>query len=79
MQHVEYVQERSFDAVSRMTIRTAEKYSNRCGSDRTGVHALGRDLRGRTAVDVLPADGMQEVRRSNPLSSTQVKEMNSKS
>ena len=28
------------------------------------------DLRGWTRADVLPADGMQEVRGSNPLSST---------
>jgi hypothetical protein len=28
------------------------------------------DLHRRTAVDVLPADGMQEVRGSNPRSST---------
>ena len=31
------------------------------------------DLHRRTAADVLPADGMQEVRGSNPLSSTQVR------
>ena len=37
------------------------------------------DLHRCTAVDVLPVDGMQEVRGSNPLSSTQVKEINSKS
>ena len=37
------------------------------------------DLRGQTLVDVLPADGMQEVRGSNPRSSTQVREINSKS
>ena len=30
------------------------------------------DLRGWTRVDVLPADGMQEIRGSNPLSSTSV-------
>ena len=30
------------------------------------------DLRGWTPVDVLPAHGMQEVRGSNPLSSTSV-------
>jgi hypothetical protein len=43
----------------------------------TGADLTGRvrtswdgDLRRRTAVDVLPADGMQEVRGSNPLIST---------
>jgi hypothetical protein len=70
MQHVEYVQERSFDAVSRMTIRTAEKSAT--GADLTGLVCTlwDVDLRGRTAADVLPADGMQEVRGSSPLSST---------
>jgi hypothetical protein len=37
------------------------------------------DLREGTRVDVLPVDGMQEVRGSNPLSSTQVRQINSKS
>jgi hypothetical protein len=37
------------------------------------------DLHRSTAVDVLPVDGMQEARGSSPLSSTQVKEINSKS
>ena len=47
-------------------------------STATGADLTGRartswdgDLHRRTAVDVLPADGMQEVRGSNPLSSTQ--------
>jgi len=31
------------------------------------------DLREGTRVDVLPVDGMQEVRGSNPLSSTEIK------
>ena len=46
-------------------------------STATGADLTGRartswdgDLHRRTAVDVLPADGMQEVRGSNPLSST---------
>jgi hypothetical protein len=46
-------------------------------STATGADLTGRartswdgDLRRRTAVDVLPADGMQEVRGSNPRSST---------
>ena len=47
-------------------IRTAGKYRNRCGPERTRVHASGR----RPAVDVLPADGMQEVWSSNLHSST---------
>ena len=49
-------------------------------STATGADLTGRartswdgDLHRRTAVDVLPADGMQEVRGSNPLSSTQVR------
>jgi hypothetical protein len=55
-------------------------------STATGADLTGRartswdgDLHRRTAVDVLPADGMQEVRGSNPLSSTQVRQINSKS
>ena len=55
-------------------------------STATGADLTGRartswdgDLHRRTAVDVLPADGMQEVRGSNPRSSTQFKEINSKS
>jgi hypothetical protein len=46
-------------------------------STATGADLTGRartswdgDLHRRTAVDVLPADGMQEARGSNPLSST---------
>ena len=60
-------------------IRTAE--STATGADLTGlVRTLWDcDLRRRTAVDMLPADGMQEVRGSNPRSSTQLRKTNSKS
>ena len=58
-----------------------QRESTATGADLTGlVRTLwDGDLHRRTAVDVLPADGMQEVRGSNPRSSTQFREMNSKS
>ena len=58
-----------------------QRESTATGADLTGLVRTrwDGDLHRRTAVDVLPADGMQEVRGSNPLSSTQVKEINSKS
>ena len=51
-------------------VSTAGKYRNACGSG--GLAGTGRDgdVRGWTWVDVLPPDGMQEVRSSNLLSST---------
>jgi len=49
-----------------------QQESTATGADLTGlVRTLwDGDLRRRIAADVLPADGMQEVRGSNPLSST---------
>jgi hypothetical protein len=46
--------------------------STATGADLTGLVRTpwDGDLHRRTAVDVLPADGMQEVRGSNPRSST---------
>jgi hypothetical protein len=58
-----------------------QQESTATGGDLTGRAGTSwdGDLRRRTAVDVLPVDGMQEVRGSNPLSSTQVRQVNSKS
>jgi hypothetical protein len=52
-----------------------QRESTATGADLTGlVRTLwDGDLHRRTSVNVLPADGMQEVRGSNPLSSTQVR------
>ena len=52
--------------------RFVQRESTATGADLTGlVRTLwDGDLRRQTYVDVLPADGMQEVRGSNPLSST---------
>ena len=49
-----------------------QQESTATGADLTGpVRTLwDGDLHRCTAVDVLPVDGMQEVRGSNPLSST---------
>jgi hypothetical protein len=49
-----------------------QRESTATGADLTGwVRTAGDgDLHRRTAVDVLPVDGMQEVRGSNPRSST---------
>jgi len=49
-----------------------QRESTATGADLTGlVRTLwDGDLRGQTPVDVLPVDGMQEVRGSNPRSST---------
>ena len=50
----------------------AQQESTATGADLTGLvrTSWDGDLHRRTAVDVLPADGMQEVRGSNPRSST---------
>jgi hypothetical protein len=49
-----------------------QQESTATGADLTGLVRTiwNGDLHRRTAVDVLPVDGMQEVRGSNPLSST---------
>jgi len=59
-------------ASSRAGFKPVQHESTATGAHLAGlVRTLGDgDLHRRTAVDVLPADGMQEVRGSNPLSST---------
>ena len=61
--------------------RFVQRESTATGADLSGLvrTSWDGDLHRRTAMDVLPVDGMQEVRGSNPLSSTQVKQINSKS
>ena len=51
-------------------VSTARKYSNSHGRRWPRRDVEDGDLRGWTRVDVLPPDGMQEVRSSNLLSST---------
>jgi hypothetical protein len=51
-----------------------QQESTATGADLAGLVCTlwDGDLREQTLVDVLPVDGMQEVRGSNPLSSTPV-------
>jgi hypothetical protein len=58
---------------------TARKYSNPPGCREVERYAWDCDLQEWTPMDVLPADGMQEVMGSKPLSSTQVRKHISKS
>jgi hypothetical protein len=61
--------------------RFVQQESAATGADLAGLIRTpwDGDLHTRIPVDVLPAYGMQEVRGSNPLSSTQAREANSKS
>jgi hypothetical protein len=68
-----------------MTSPVGRYGSSTAGSTATGADARGLvetredgDLHRDTRVDVLPADGMQEVWGSNPHSSTQVRALNRK-
>jgi hypothetical protein len=58
-----------------MRLRVVQHRSTATGADLGGLVRTLRDcdLHRCTAVDVLPLNGMQEVRGSNPRSSTQVK------
>ena len=54
------------------SVRTVQQERTATDRDAGGLPGMREDgdLRGRTAVDALPADGMQEVWGSNPHSST---------
>ena len=68
-------------SAQRHWLSAVQQENTATGLDSGGLVHTSRDgdLRGWTQADVLPADGMQEVRGSNPLSSTQVRQVNSKS